>query len=272
MVSWVETARAGSTRVDAPPVNGRPVSAVFFDLYGTLIDIRTDEEDPGVYATLSQYLAYLRVNISPADLEQQYRSRLRASRAHSTERYPEVDVHQVFSDLASTYSPPIAAHPERLANGRPMDPPSVALAIAVLFRTLTRRSFGVFPGVHEVLEKLRAKYQLGLISDAQWVFADPEIDMADLARFFPVRILSSRVGVRKPDTRIFAEALGAAGVGPEDAVYVGDNPERDLVGARAAGMRCVLFGPAGVDCNGLRPDACFERYADLEPLLDAMGR
>lgn len=272
MVSWVETARTGSAKVDAPAVNGSPLSAVLFDLYGTLIDIRTDEEDPGVYATLSQYLAYLRVNISPADLEQQYRSRVRACRAQSAERYPEVDVHQIFSDLVSTYAPPQAPDLGRLADGRPMDPRSVALAVAVLFRTLTRRSFGVFPGVHDVLEKLRSKYQLGLISDAQWAFADPELDMVDLTRFFPVRILSSRVGVKKPDARIFAEALGAMGVRAESAVYVGDNPERDLVGARAAGMRCVLFGSAGVDYNGLRPDACFERYTDLEPLLDAMSQ
>jgi putative hydrolase of the HAD superfamily len=272
MLSWAETSRAGSTSVDAPAVNGRSVSAVFFDLYGTLIDIRTDEEDPGVYATLSQYLAYLHVNISPAELEQQYRSRVRACRAQSMERYPEVDVHQIFSDLWSTYAPPEAPDLKLLADGRPMDPDSGALAMAVLFRTLTRRSFGVFPDVHDVLEKLRAKYQLGLISDAQWVFTDPELDMADLARFFPVRILSSRVGVKKPDPKIFAEALAALGVTAEDAVYVGDNPERDLVGARAAGMRCILYGPAGVDYNGLRPDACFERYSDLEPLLDGMSR
>jgi putative hydrolase of the HAD superfamily len=70
--------------------------AVFFDLYGTLIDIRTDEDDPGVYITLSEFLAYSRVVIPPADLAREYRDRVRGHLARSDEQFPEVDVTSVF--------------------------------------------------------------------------------------------------------------------------------------------------------------------------------
>jgi putative hydrolase of the HAD superfamily len=43
--------------------------------------------------------------------------------------------------------------------------------------------------------------------------------------------------VRKPDAEIFRSTLARAGVAPEQAVHIGDNPEADVVGAQAVGMR-----------------------------------
>lgn len=238
------------------PVTGR--RAVFFDLYGTLIDIRTDEEDPRVYATLSDFLAYARVVIAPDDLAREYRDRVRAHLARSGEPFPEVDVCAVFREIVSEYRRP-------LSDGGP-DPADAAR----LFRTLTRRRFAPFPGVHEVLTRLREKYGLGLISDAQWVFTDPELEMAQLDGFFSTVVLSSRIGVKKPDARPFAAAMRALEATPWASVYIGDNPARDLVGARNAGMRCILFRGRDVAYDTLVPDACFDSYAELEPILTGL--
>jgi putative hydrolase of the HAD superfamily len=232
--------------------------AVFFDLYGTLIDIRTDEDDPGVYATLSEFLAYSGVVIPPTDLAREYRDRVRAHLAASGERFPEVDVCAVFREIVEEYQRP-------LSDGGP-DPADAAR----LFRTLSKRRFGAFPGVHEVLAGVRNKYRLGLISDAQWVFTEPELEMAGLGGFFSVVVLSSRVGVKKPDARPFAMAMRALGATPEASVYVGDNPSRDLVGARNAGMRCVIFRGTDLPYPTGAPDACFDDYAELEPILDRL--
>jgi putative hydrolase of the HAD superfamily len=67
---------------------------------------------------------------------------------------------------------------------------------------------------------------------------------------------SGRVGVAKPDPRIFQIALDTLDVAPEDAWYVGDTPGVDVVGARRAGIRPVLMDPfrlrrhLGVDAVG----------------------
>jgi putative hydrolase of the HAD superfamily len=238
--------------------------AVFFDLYGTLIDIRTDETDPWVYATLAEYLAYWRVTIRPAELAQEYHTRVRTHLDRSGERFPEVDVFQVFREIMTQYRRGGSA-----PGGHGLDLTEIA-AVSVLFRTLTRRHFAVFPDVHRVLDRLGARYRLGLISDAQWVFTEPELEIADLSRFFPVRVLSSRVGVKKPSPRAFVEAMHALDVAPEASVYVGDNPARDLAGARAAGMRCVLFGSENTEHNGLVPDGRFDAYADLEAIVEGL--
>ena len=52
-----------------------------------------------------------------------------------------------------------------------------------------------------------------------------------------------------------------------DAVYVGDNPYRDLPGAKNAGMDFVLSGSEQKEYNGLKPDACFYDYSELEDLI-----
>jgi putative hydrolase of the HAD superfamily len=54
-----------------------------------------------------------------------------------------------------------------------------------------------------------------------------------------VVLISESIGIRKPDPRIFAEALAQMGVSPASAMYVGDNPEADVVGARRSGLLAI---------------------------------
>ncbi len=52
-------------------------------------------------------------------------------------------------------------------------------------------------------------------------------------------VLPADAGVAKPDRRIFALALARLGVPASEAVYVGDDPDRDVVGARSAGLEAI---------------------------------
>lgn len=232
-----------------------PRCAVLFDLYGTLIDIRTDEYDPTLWGTLAPYLGYLGVVIAAEELRSQYLKRVEFQLSSSPERYAEVDVFAVFRDIFAAY-------------GRTKVSREKIIAAAMLFRSLSRRQFGLFPDVAPVLRRLRESYAIGLVSDAQWVFTEPELAITGLRDLFEVRVLSSRCGFKKPDPRLFAKALQTLHVAPEHAVYIGDNPSRDLVGARRAGLRCILFRPAG---NGTseRPDAVIDRHGDLEAAVEA---
>ncbi|MGV2482242.1 UNVERIFIED_CONTAM: HAD-IA family hydrolase, partial [Salmonella enterica subsp. enterica serovar Weltevreden] len=58
-----------------------------------------------------------------------------------------------------------------------------------------------------------------------------------LGEAFDLTLVSGEVGLGKPDPRLFRMALCAFGMGPEEAVMVGDNPERDIKGALSAGIR-----------------------------------
>jgi len=86
-------------------------------------------------------------------------------------------------------------------------------------------------------------YRLGLVSNTPWGTPDylwtGQLERFGLAQFFGVTCFSSDVGVRKPDPRIFHAALEALDVPADRAVFVGDEPEADIGGARAAGLRTV---------------------------------
>jgi putative hydrolase of the HAD superfamily len=74
---------------------------------------------------------------------------------------------------------------------------------------------------------------------------------------------SALVGVEKPDPAIFRAALTALGVAAEEALYVGDLYEVDVVGARAAGIEAVLLLP-----NAAAPGPECRRVESLVALAD----
>lgn len=94
----------------------------------------------------------------------------------------------------------------------------------------------------ESLARLRAAgLRLGVVSNSDGR-VEEALEAAGLRHYFDVVIDSAVVGVEKPDPRIFQAALDRLGVVPEEALYVGDLYQVDVVGARAAGMEAVLLG------------------------------
>lgn len=231
--------------------------AVLFDLYGTLINIRTDESDIRTYEVLSRYLTYHFVFMSPEMLKKTYFEKVQQHLSQSKEPFAEVDVYKIFFDIMHSF-------------GSKKYPQSSIVDISMLFRSLTIRRFEVFDGVYDVLAEVCRKYMTALVSDAQWVFTEPEIAMLGIDRFFKYRLFSSRYGFKKPDERLFNIAMNKLGVKPEDSVYIGDNPARDLVGSKTAGMKFLLFRSDCKTYNGFQADGCFSDYYELEDLLAAV--
>jgi HAD superfamily hydrolase (TIGR01549 family) len=96
-----------------------------------------------------------------------------------------------------------------------------------------------------------AGLRLGVVSNSEGRVAEA-LEVAELRQYFDVVIDSGLIGIEKPDPRIFQAALQALGVRADEALYVGDLYEVDVVGARAAGIEAVLLGaaPGGAsDCQ-----------------------
>src|SRR5437588_9064277 len=103
-------------------------------------------------------------------------------------------------------------------------------------------SITVEPEVLDILRDLQGGgYRLGLVSN---VSLRPDLMRADLDRlgigpFLDGSVFSSEIGVRKPEPRIFSEALRRVGAEPEQTVFVGDRLYDDIGGAHASGMRAI---------------------------------
>jgi putative hydrolase of the HAD superfamily len=125
---------------------------------------------------------------------------------------------------------------------------------------MTPSAWEVFPDVRPALERLIDDgARLAVVSN--WDSRLPQVlEMLELAPYFEEVAVSHLEGVEKPDPRIFHRVLERLEIGPEAAVHVGDVPELDLDGARAAGVECVLIDRKG------KIDAKLNPFADLSEL------
>jgi putative hydrolase of the HAD superfamily len=208
------------------------IEAVIFDLYGTLVDIHTDEDDLSVYYCLCKFLHYYGVSLEPDELAARYQESAAAHLLDHPGPYGEIDVYLVFEDILTEG---LKKSPER----------ALVIWLARLFRSLTTQHLGLFPDTLTTLEELSADYRLGLVSDAQWVFSEPEIRFLGLERFLETVVLSSRYFVRKPAPQIYSHALRAMKLQPSQALYVGNDPARDVPGPQEIGMPVVIIQREG---------------------------
>jgi len=98
-----------------------------------------------------------------------------------------------------------------------------------------------------VIELSKRGYLLGIIANTITETEIPDyLETDGLSGYFKTVVLSSKIGIRKPNPEIYWEAARRIGIEPAKCVYVGDNPVRDVEGTRAAGygMFILFFEPA----------------------------
>jgi putative hydrolase of the HAD superfamily len=132
----------------------------------------------------------------------------------------------------------------------------------VLYATFTDpANYALFDDVLRTLDELEASgLVLAIVSNFE-AWLEDLLGLLRIRDRFPVRVISGREGVEKPDPRIFELALERLALDPADAMYVGDNPEFDVVPASALGMTAVLL-----DRRERFPDSDGLRIVDLREL------
>jgi putative hydrolase of the HAD superfamily len=122
------------------------------------------------------------------------------------------------------------------------------------------RAWRVCPGAVGALDAMRGRgWATGVVSNFDHRLPSILQDLG-IAPLLDVVTLPSTCGHAKPDPAIFEAALGVLGVAPDEAVFVGHDPDVDLAGARAAGLRAVGIAP-GTDLADL--PARIEQVANL---------
>ena len=121
-----------------------------------------------------------------------------------------------------------------------------------------------------VIELNRRCYLLGIIANTITETEIPDyLEEYGLTECFKTVVLSSKVGIRKPNPEIYWEAARRIGVEPAKCVYVGDNPVRDVEGTRAAGygMMILLLEPETLKkeppTEDVKPDHTIREIKDL---------
>jgi len=98
-----------------------------------------------------------------------------------------------------------------------------------------------FPEVEEVLAALRRRVKVAIITNGTADTHRRKLQLLGYDACFDCCVVAGEFGPAKPDPAIFVHTAEKLGVRPEECLMVGDNPETDVAGAKAAGMKAVWF-------------------------------
>ena len=207
---------------------------LIFDLYGTLVDIHT-EENALVWEKTALYFGYYGAHYTPASLKAAFELELQNRQAKAGQSY------ECFPDIPFE---PIMAKLFRLA-GVEENADALGVNAAQLFRICSTEYIKLYPGALDALALLRQKgLRLWLLSNAQRVFTAFELRHLGLGEQLDDIFISSDYGCRKPDSRFYQALLQEKGLDPSRCLMIGNDRETDIAGAKALGMATLYMHTA----------------------------
>ncbi|WML50729.1 HAD family hydrolase [Neobacillus sp. PS3-34] len=94
-----------------------------------------------------------------------------------------------------------------------------------------------------IVNTIKRHVKVAIITNGSTQRQKAKIINTNLNSCFDIVIISEEVGFRKPDKRIFELALNNLNVQPEDALFVGDDIEKDIGGCQNADIKGIWFNP-----------------------------
>jgi putative hydrolase of the HAD superfamily len=193
-----------------------------FDLYGTLADIKTDEE----MQSLWYGFAWLLGESDVKKVSDEYHAICKKYSDAREHKFVEFDLLHVFEEMVESRG----ADKEK------------AKILAREFRLLSRQKLRLFPCVVEILKGLKERGAgVYLVSNAQACFTKDELNELGITPLFDGILISSDAGVKKPHKAIFDKAFELFDLRAENCVYVGNDLHDDVLGAHGAGVKTLYI-------------------------------
>lgn len=208
--------------------------AYAFDLYGTLVDIHTEEDDSILWKKLALFYGYYDALYEPEELKEAYgelvkgkelalKSELEENERYAHEASPEIEITEVFAEL---YRRKGVEADEKLA-----------VHTGQFFRVLSTEYVRVYPNTGRMLESLKkAGKKVYLLSNAQRIFTEYEMHVLDIAKYFDGILISSDYKTRKPDPRFFDAMIEKYQLDPKTTLFIGNDSKTDIAGAQNKGL------------------------------------
>ena len=220
-----------------------------FDLYGTLIDIRTDEWSDKVWDEYAQWLTERGMKYTGAEVHTLYDTMVKKLESEPTNfKVREIDILPVFEEICRRKKPN-ATNEEIWAAGEN-------------FRIISTRLIQLYPNTKKVLESLKAAGKnVYLLSNAQRVFTWQELEGTGIKGYFDDIFISSDHGCKKPDIEFYKALIAKHNLKVEESVMIGNDSTTDIAGATALGMDGLYVKTAISPENDPLPD-CKYAFSD----------
>lgn len=203
-----------------------------FDLYGTLVDIHTNEQKPSLWKKLALFYSFQNAPYTGRELRNRYRQLETAARTvPSPYACPEICAADIFRTL--------------YIEKRIQPTEELLTATGQFFRIESLNTLQCYPATIDTLQQLHARgCGVYLLSNAQRIFTEYELRSLGLWELFDGILISSDEGCCKPDPAFFRILLDRYRLDPDTCLMIGNERQSDLAGAIAAGIDCCYIHTA----------------------------
>lgn len=136
---------------------------------------------------------------------------------------------------------------------------------ASFYKKCYESSWRAVPGTIELLNRLKGKYKIGIISNNLLEEQNRKISKCGFTGLYDEMVVSDEYKINKPDKRLFQILLDKLGVNAEEAILIGDAWENDIIGAVNAGIKSIWFNRFKLTCPD--PSICTEISSFIPPEL-----
>lgn len=205
-----------------------------FDLYGTLVDIHTDEDHEWLWKKMCLFYGFYGAHYKWNEMKDAYhmlvnskqkvlKLELETNEKYVHEASPEIELTEVFQELFSNKNVEVSEE--------------LAIHAGQFFRVLSMEYVRVYEGTHEMLRYLKdVGKKVYLLSNAQRIFTAYELKLVDIEKYFDGILISSDYKTKKPDKRFFDSLLEKYPIDPKKTLFVGNDSKTDIAGAKTVGF------------------------------------
>ena len=210
-----------------------------FDLYGTLVDIHTDENKASIWKKIAVYFGAQGAAYTGKELKERYNALIQEDakklQKKLNKKYPGITVKEVEINLDRVF---VNLYKEKgvKANQQLIKDSMIA------FRAITMEKLRLFPGTVELLSGLKAAgRKVYLLSNAQTSFTYPEMKALGITEYFDDIFFSSDLEVKKPSAKFYEALFEKHGLEKAESVMVGNDRFADVQGALDFGIEAVYL-------------------------------
>lgn len=212
-----------------------------FDLYGTLVDIHTDESDTAIWEKLAMFYGYYGALYEVKELKARYETLVKSSEAELKKKIEKSDADAQFAiSYAHEASPEIHIEDvfEKLYEEKGVNPTKeLSVHTGQFFRVMSTEYIKLYPGTKEMLKELKkAGKNVYLLSNAQRIFTAYEMIRLDIFDLFDDVFISSDYNTKKPDVRFYKELIDKHDIDVAKSLFVGNDSTTDIKGAKECRM------------------------------------
>ena len=190
-----------------------------FDLYGTIIDIHTEEDELKLWEALAEFYEKHGASYESKEIWSGYLAYV----AEELEKSEEIQVEKVFSKLFAQKG--VKASDALIAE------------TCRFFRDTSTYHLRLYEWSLPILQKLKENgKKVYLLSNAQRSFTYHEMEKLDIVKYFDKIYISSDHGVKKPNPKFFRILMDQEGLEAKDCLFLGNDQTCDILGAQGVGM------------------------------------